>query len=657
LSPLAGLLTVRDGWATAVAAVLPEGLVGSTDTRVVEALVEAAQGRTLLMEGAGSGKTWRLDRPDRPDSGGATDWLLDHIDLDSGKNTDITAPLTALLVDVVAVDDVEEGRRIVGDDPRLRAVTRDGVLCGAGWVAAGSGGASPVELNTRITETSSTIDRHRSELADLQATLQGAEQAAEELRTTAASAKAAVRDHATRLQAAKQRADAAAKTAEQAERLLERATRQRDEAEQRREDLITEASEVDDRLSRVDAEETGEEPSTDERDATAQGLAQARAMEVEARLSLRTAEERAGNHRGRAEGLRRQARQESAAREQFERTATKRRAARERAEVVATQARRVELRIRDALDRAEATRSRTDEAHRQWQAALNQRKDKVNALTLRLNHLSDTSHTAEIARSQAQLRIEQALEQAMEQLGMNAAQLLDEAPGEDFDRDAAARELKQAEKSLRSLGKVNPLALEEYTALEERYRFLSTQLDDVERARDDLEGVISDVDQTILTLFTEAWNDVEKEFPKVFDTLFPGGAGRLVLTEPDDMLTTGIEVEARPPGKKVKRLSLLSGGEKSLTALALLVAIFRARPSPFYVMDEVEAALDDVNLRRLLALFEELREDSQLIVITHQKPTMDVANVLYGVTMRGDGVTRVISQRMHPVTAGSAPPP
>ena len=203
------------------------------------------------------------------------------------------------------------------------------------------------------------------------------------------------------------------------------------------------------------------------------------------------------------------------------------------------------------------------------------------------------------------------------------------------------------------MGKVNPLALEEYKALEERYSFLSTQLEDVIQARKDLAGVIEDVDAQILQLFTDAWHDVEAEFPKVFQTLFPGGEGRLILTEPEDMLTTGIEVEARPPGKKVKRLSLLSGGEKSLTALAMLVAIFRARPSPFYVMDEVEAALDDVNLRRLIALFEELRKDSQLIVITHQKPTMDVANVLYGVTMRGDGITRVISQRMNP--AGSAP--
>jgi len=161
--------------------------------------------------------------------------------------------------------------------------------------------------------------------------------------------------------------------------------------------------------------------------------------------------------------------------------------------------------------------------------------------------------------------------------------------------------------------------------------------------------VIEEVDDKILTLFTDAWHDVEREFPEVFATLFPGGEGKLLLTDPTDMLTTGIEVEARPPGKKVKRLSLLSGGEKTLTALAMLVAIFKARPSPFYVMDEVEAALDDVNLRRLIALFEKLRATSQLIVITHQKPTMDVANVLYGVTMQGDGVTRVISQRLHPV--------
>ena len=175
---------------------------------------------------------------------------------------------------------------------------------------------------------------------------------------------------------------------------------------------------------------------------------------------------------------------------------------------------------------------------------------------------------------------------------------------------------------------------------------MSTQLDDVQKARGDLEGVIDDVDERIEQIFTEAWTDVEREFRDVFAVLFPGGEGRLVLTEPEDMLATGIEVEARPPGKKVKRLSLLSGGEKSLTAVAMLVAIFKARPSPFYVLDEVEAALDDTNLRRLIGLLEQLRDTSQLIVITHQKPTMDVADVLYGVSMQGDGISKVISQRM-----------
>ena len=273
----------------------------------------------------------------------------------------------------------------------------------------------------------------------------------------------------------------------------------------------------------------------------------------------------------------------------------------------------------------------------------------MNALRQHLSRLGDTAHAADIAREQAQVRIDEVEAGIADKLGIAIDDLLaDYTPGEDFDKTAETKRLKQAERDLASLGKVNPLALEEYKALEERYSFLSTQLADVIQARKDLTGVIDDVDAQILQLFTDAWHDVEKEFPKVFNTLFPGGEARLVLTDPSDMLTTGIEIEARPPGKRVKRLSLLSGGEKSLTALAMLVAIFRARPSPFYVLDEVEAALDDVNLRRLIALLEELREDSQLIVITHQKPTMDVANVLYGVTMRGDGVTRVISQRMNP---------
>jgi chromosome segregation protein len=196
------------------------------------------------------------------------------------------------------------------------------------------------------------------------------------------------------------------------------------------------------------------------------------------------------------------------------------------------------------------------------------------------------------------------------------------------------------------LGKVNPLALEEFSALEERHQFLSEQVDDLRRTRKDLLDIVVEVDSKILEVLEEAWRDVEVAFQDVFTRLFPGGEGRLVLTEPDDLLNTGIDVEARPPGKKVKRLSLLSGGERSLVAVAFLVSLFKARPSPFYILDEVEAALDDTNLGRLLEIYEELRDNSQLIIITHQKRTMEVADALYGVSMRGDGVTSVISQRL-----------
>ena len=200
------------------------------------------------------------------------------------------------------------------------------------------------------------------------------------------------------------------------------------------------------------------------------------------------------------------------------------------------------------------------------------------------------------------------------------------------------------------------LALEEYQALEERYKYLSNQLEDLKSTRRDLLDVVKEVDEKILEVFTSAYYDVAAEFEKVFSVLFPGGEGRLVLTDPEDMLTTGIEVEARPPGKKVKRLSLLSGGEKSLTAVAMLVAIFRARPSPFYVLDEVEAALDDTNLRRLITLLDQLRTTSQLLIITHQKPTMEIADALYGVSMRGDGITTVISQRLGSASAPADDP-
>jgi chromosome segregation protein len=213
-------------------------------------------------------------------------------------------------------------------------------------------------------------------------------------------------------------------------------------------------------------------------------------------------------------------------------------------------------------------------------------------------------------------------------------------------RDEQLRRLRVAERNLQVLGKVNPLALEEFDAMQERHSFLSNQLEDLRRTRQDLLEIVDEVDARVKEVFATAYEDVAREFETVFARLFPGGEGSLVLTEPGEWLTTGVEVEARPAGKKIKRLSLLSGGERSLVAVAFLVSLFKARPSPFYILDEVEAALDDTNLGRLLEIYEELRATSQLLVITHQKRTMEVADALYGVTMRGDGVSAVISQRL-----------
>ena len=279
-----------------------------------------------------------------------------------------------------------------------------------------------------------------------------------------------------------------------------------------------------------------------------------------------------------------------------------------------------------------------------------------------------------MARTQQRMRIEQLEERALEELGMDPDGLVadygpdqlvpsnevsadpadDSSDGAEdsvaepvpFVREEQQKRLRAAERALSMLGKVNPLALEEFSAMEERHKFLTEQLEDLKKTRKDLLDIVKEVDDRVQQVFAEAYADVSNAFDSTFTRLFPGGEGRLVLTEPNDMLNTGIEVEARPAGKKVKRLSLLSGGERSLVAVAFLVALFKARPSPFYILDEVEAALDDTNLGRLLEIYEELRENSQLLVITHQKRTMEVGDALYGVTMRGDGVSAVISQRL-----------
>ena len=414
---------------------------------------------------------------------------------------------------------------------------------------------------------------------------------------------------------------------------------------------------------------------------------QARAAEVEARLALRTTEERGSALTGRADSLRRAAAAERAARDRAAAAMQRRRRQAEVGAAVVADADRTLDRLARSIEGASADRTRIETARTEREGALADLRRRARELSARLEALTDAVHQDELARAEQRLRLEAVRERAIAELGVDPDTLVAEYGPEQpvpvdpsqarsaddadsgggdvagdpefvaFVRAEQEKRLRTAERELAQLGRVNPLALEEFAAMEERHQFLSEQLDDLRKTREDLLVIVKEVDERVEQVFAEAFADTAREFESVFDRLFPGGEGRLILTEPGDLLHTGVEVEARPPGKKVKRLSLLSGGERSLVAVAFLVALFKARPSPFYILDEVEAALDDTNLGRLLEIYEELRLTSQLLVITHQKRTMEVADALYGVTMRGDGVSAVISQRLRTGETESGPAP
>jgi len=391
-----------------------------------------------------------------------------------------------------------------------------------------------------------------------------------------------------------------------------------------------------------------------------------RSSEVEARLNLRTLEERVTALAARASALEvaAQTERDSATRAVSRRE--QRGVAALTAQGVADAAYEALIQIESSIAKASTERERLEISRSERESEILALRVKSRELTTELDALTSSVHRDEIARAEQRLRIEALESKAVEELGVDVTTLVNEygpandvptfvedsegnfVPGDliPYRRDQQEKRLAQAERSLVLLGKINPLALEEYSSLEERLRYLAEQLEDLKKTKRDLLDIIKEVDDKVQQIFKEAYDDTAREFELIFARLFPGGDGRLILTDAEDMTTAGVDVEARPPGKRIKRLSLLSGGERSLVAVALLVAIFKARPSPFYVMDEVEAALDDTNLGRLLGVFEELREKSQLIIITHQKRTMEIADALYGVTMRGDGVSEVISQRI-----------
>jgi chromosome segregation protein len=286
------------------------------------------------------------------------------------------------------------------------------------------------------------------------------------------------------------------------------------------------------------------------------------------------------------------------------------------------------------------------EATRAGAERLEDIRQSRNAADARLGELSDVVHRNQIEQAELAVKIANLHEMISRDLGVAPHEM---GPAEEVelpDGVTIEQHVGDLEARITSLGPINPLALEELATLEERYKELDAQVSDVRHARRELQEVVRAVDAEIMTTFSSAVADVNEHFSTLIAMLFPGGQGRLILTEPDDPLNTGVEIEVRPMGRNVRRISLLSGGERSMAALAFLFAVFRSRPSPFYMMDEVEAALDDVNLQRFLSLVDEFRDEAQLLIVTHQKRTMEAADALYGVTMGPGASSKVVSQRV-----------
>ncbi len=587
--------------------------------------------------------------------------------------SDLMPAIRRLLHGIVVVATLEDAEELIHSHPHLTAVTAEGDLLGAHFAHGGSAGApSLLEVQASVDEAAAELE----ELAVRCEELTDAQHAAQERRKECAARveelgerrRAADREKSAVAQQLGRLAGQARGAAGEAERSVAAAAR----AQEALDKALQEVEELAERLAVAEEMPVEEEPDTSVRDRLAADGANARQTEMEARLQVRTHEERVKGLAGRADSLDRAARAERDARARAEQRRARLRHEAAVAEAVASGARQLLAHVEVSLARAEEERTAAEAAKARREQELAQARTTGRDLKAELDKLTDSVHRGEVLGAEKRLRIEQLETKALEELGVEPAGLVSEygphqlvppsppAEGEElpedpehprnqprpFVRAEQEKRLKAAERAYQQLGKVNPLALEEFAALEERHKFLSEQLEDLKKTRADLLQVVKEVDERVEQVFTEAYRDTAREFEGVFSRLFPGGDGRLILTDPDNMLTTGVDVEARPPGKKVKRLSLLSGGERSLTAVALLVSIFKARPSPFYVMDEVEAALDDTNLQRLIRIMQELQEASQLIVITHQKRTMEVADALYGVSMQGDGVSKVISQRL-----------
>lgn len=564
----------------------------------------------------------------------------------------------ALMQDVYVVDDLQTARILIEqvDDPRIVLVTRAGEVVTTSAVRTGSSETSRLELIAtrdaaleRASELAVIIDALREVRADAIAQVSRAKSSAEQTLQSLRENDANLAQYAQQRNRVTVQLDAANAERERFESAVA----------QSRTAVETAIEAVQLAASALDVASAAERPKLDasRRDEALAAVEQARENHVRHRVDLETLRERVRIESSRVTQLETQRDREQAAAQEAARRSVIRRAQRERAERVAIKIPPILLAISSSLTAARAELAQAEAERALHDRELISARGRESEVRSRLALVSDSVHEIELAVHERRVQLRGVLERVLSELSLEE-QILIEEYGPDqliidelgietpFDRDEQTKRLRIAEGKLQRLGRVNPLALEEFAALEARHAFLTEQLADLQQTRTDLLTIIEELDGRMQTIFQAAFEDTQRAFQDVFPLLFPGGSGAISLTDPENILTTGIEVNVRPAGKKIERLSLLSGGERSLAAVALLTAIFMARPSPFYILDEVEAALDDANLGRLLGVFEKLRESSQLLVITHQKRTMEIADALYGVSMRQDGVSTVVGQRV-----------
>ncbi|WP_431795536.1 chromosome segregation protein SMC [Microbacterium enclense] len=654
---------VTAGYEAAIAAVLgslAEGLLVDDGAAAFAAARAAREGDLGVVE---------IAIADAPDAGETTpiEGAVRAVEVVSAP-----AGVRGILAGVWIVDDIAAAEvvrpALESASPGTAVVTRDGEVVTARTVRAGSGsGRSRLELAAerdaaadRLAEITVVADSLREALGDAQQTLADARARTKDALATLRAHDTALAAHAEKLNRVTVRHEAVVAECERLEAGLAQAQAAVAEAEEHArlaDETLARAMEVPRPLLDASA-----------REGMVADLEEAREGEMRARLDIETLRERVRAGEARIVQLEQQRERERSAAAAAARRAVIRRAQREIAADVAGALPALLDSVDRSVSQARVELAAAESARSAVTADLARARADENSVRERLARLTESVHGLELQMHEKRLHVTSLLERVHSELSLDESILVSEYgpdqpmpvgdgdASEPFDRAAQRRRLQDAERKLTQLGRVNPLALEEFAALEQRHAFLTEQLADLQQTRTDLQTIIAELDERMQTIFVAAFEDTRAAFGEIFPILFPGGAGSISLTDPDNPLTTGIEVAVRPVGKKIERLSLLSGGERSLAAVAFLTAIFTARPSPFYILDEVEAALDDANLGRLLGVFEKLRESSQLIVITHQKRTMEIADALYGVSMRQDGVSAVVGQRVGDRVRATAEP-